>query len=127
MRTVIAINLAGMTGLLALSGASLAACAHEEPWGADVRPQEIGGGWSASRQVAVRVETDGSVAWEGRAVSREELETLMRQAALSSPKLLLVVVPVSDQVRYGEVLQIVQMASMYGIETEIGETGGSAE
>lgn len=116
-----------MAGLVALSGVAFAACGHQEPRTLDIRAEEMETGWQASRQVAVQVKLDGSVAWEGRAVSEAELGTLMRQAAVGSPELLLVVVPAADEVRYGDVMKVMQMASMYGIEAKISQTGGSAE
>lgn len=116
-----------MAGLVALSGAVFAACAHEDPKVLDMRVEDMETGWSASRQAAVRVNLDGSVMWEGRTVSDAELGMLMRQAALGAPELLLVVVPVADEVRYGDVMKVMQMASTYGIEAKIVPTGGSAE
>ena len=127
MRTGIATNRAGLTGLLALSGAFLAGCGHQGPRPLEIHAEELESGWSASRQVAVKVGPDGSVAWEGRAVSQDEFAVLMRQAAVGSAELLLVVVPASDQVRYGEMAEVVQMASMYGIDATISQTGGIAE
>ena len=69
----------------------------------------------------------GGVEWEGRAVSPEELQTLMQQAAMTSRDHLLVVVSASGEVKYADVFRVVQMARVYGIESKLADTLGSAE
>ena len=64
---------------------------------------------------------------EGRAVSPEELQMLMQQAAMTTRDHLLVVVSASSEVRYGDVVRVLQMARMYGIESKLADTLGSAE
>ena len=108
----------------------LQACAHGDPepatvavFGADARD----GASTALRQVAVRVAPGGGVEWEGRAVTPEELQMLMQQAAMTSRDHLLVVVSAASEVRYGDVVRVMQMARMYGIETKLADLLGSAE
>lgn len=118
----------GRTGACALAGALLAACGHQEPATLQVLGvEEIDSGWRESRQVAVKVDAGGAVAWDGKRVSREELGGLMRQAALGSPELLLVVAAGSGDVKYGDLVQVMQMASSYGIETRLAGTEGDTE
>lgn len=130
MLTRIARKRTGLAGFLALAGFAMTACAHQEPdpatvavFGADERD----GGSARSRQVAVRVAPGGGVEWEGRAVSPEELQTLMQQAAMTSRDHLLVVVSASGEVKYADVFRVVQMARVYGIESKLADTLGSAE
>lgn len=130
MLSSIALKRIALAGGLWLAGAALQACAHSEPdpatvavFGADERD----GASSASRQVAVRVAPGGGVEWEGRAVSPEELQMLMQQAAMTTRDHLLVVVSASSEVRYGDVVRVLQMARMYGIESKLADTLGSAE
>lgn len=130
MLTRIARKRTGLAGFLALAGFAMTACAHQEPdpatvavFGADERD----GGSAKSRQVAVRVAPGGGVEWEGRAVSPEELQMLMQQAAMTSRDHLLVVVSASGEVKYADVFRVVQMARVYGIESKLADTLGSAE
>jgi|JI10StandDraft_1071094.scaffolds.fasta_scaffold70655_2 biopolymer transport protein ExbD len=130
MLTRIARKRTGLAGVLALAGFAMTACAHQEPdpatvavFGADERD----GGSAKSRQVAVRVAPGGGVEWEGRAVSPEELQMLMQQAAMTSRDHLLVVVSASGEVKYADVFRVVQMARVYGIESKLADTLGSAE
>lgn len=110
----------GRRGGCALAGVLLAACAHQEPATLQVLGvDEVETSWRESRQVAVRVADNGSISWEGRTVSREEFQTLMREAVMQAPDLL-VLVTGSDQARYGDVVQVVQIAQMYGAETRLG-------
>jgi hypothetical protein len=110
---------AGMTGVFALAGALLAACASVPAM--EMTPELRDAEAVTSRQIAVSVDAAGGVAWEGRAVSREELADLMRDAAMGSPQLLLVVVPASGDVRYGDILSVMQLARMRGIQARIAE------
>ena len=52
---------------------------------------------------------------------------LMQQAAMTTRDHLLVVVSASSEVRYGDVVRVLQMARMYGIESKLADTLGSAE
>lgn len=112
---------AGMTGACVLASVLMAACAHEEPATLQVLgAEEVETTWKESRQVAVQVADDGAISWEGRTVSREEFQTLMREAVLQAPDLL-VLVTGTDQARYGDVMQVMQVAKTYGAETRLGE------
>lgn len=130
MLTSIANTRTRLTAGVLLAAVSLQACAHGdlEPatvavFGADERD----GGSTALRQVAVRVAPGGGVEWEGRAVTPEELQMLMQQAAMGSRDHLLVVVSAAGEVRYGDVIRVMQMARMYGIETKLADLLGGAE
>ncbi|MDP3493578.1 MAG: biopolymer transporter ExbD [Hyphomonadaceae bacterium] len=130
MLTSIAIKRAALLGCLSLAGMGLQACAHSEPEPASVAvfaADERGGTSTTSRQVLVKVAADGGVEWEGRAVSPEELQMLMQQAAMTSREDLLVVVSAASEVRYGDVIRVIQMARMYGIESKLADTLGGAE
>ena len=130
MLTSIAIKRAALVGCLLLAGMGLQACAHGEPEPATVAvfaADERGGASTASRQVAVKVAPGGGVEWEGRAVSPEELQMLMQQAAMTSREDLLVVVSAASEVRYGDVIRVIQMARSYGIESKLADTLGGAE
>jgi hypothetical protein len=107
--------LPGMGLHLGMEVPKLAAGEHRRP------------GQAKSRQVAVRVAPGGGVEWEGRAVSPEELQMLMQQAAMTSRDHLLVVVSASGEVKYADVFRVVQMARVYGIESKLADTLGSAE
>lgn len=130
MLTSIAIKRTGLAGGFLVAAMGLQACVHGDPEPATVAvfgAGEIDGASTALRQVAVRVAPGGGVEWEGRAVTPEELQMLMQQAAIGSRDHLLVVVSAASEVRYGDVIRVMQMARMYGIETKLADLLGGAE
>ncbi len=119
MRTRLAASRAERLGACALAGVLLAACGHQEPPTLQVLgAEEIESSWRESRQVAVRVAENGALSWEGRGVTPEEFQTLVRQAVMQSPDLL-VVVTGNSKARYGDVLQVISTAQMYGAEARL--------
>jgi biopolymer transport protein ExbD len=87
--------------------------------------------WKASRQVIVSVDERGGLAWEGKPVSRQELDTLLREAAMTNPDLLLSVQSASANVKLensvGVVTDVYRMAQAYRINIPAGVIGGAAE
>ncbi len=117
---------AGLSIALALvAGVLPAACAAAPAM--DMTPELRDAAAVTSRQIAVTVGLKGELGWQGRQVSAGELGDLMREAAMGSTPLLLVVVPASGDVRYGDVAGVMQMAQARGIEARIAEPKVSTE
>lgn len=115
---------AGFSGLVA--SVFLAACASAPQTG-EMTPELRDDTAITSRQIAVSVGLQGQLGWEGRHVSRSEIAELMRDAALGSTPLVLVVVPASDDVMYEDVMDVMSMASRYGIEARLANKSGAAQ
>lgn len=117
---------AGFSGLVA--GVFLAVCGcASAPQTGEMTPELRDDTAITSRQIAVSVGLNGQLGWEGRKVSRNELSELMRDAALGSTPLVLVVVPASDKVLYGDVMDVMSMASRYGIEARLANKSGAGQ
>jgi len=130
MLTSIATKRIALAAGLWVAVIGLQACAYGDPEPATVAvfgADERDGASTALRQIAVRVEPGGDVQWEGRSVTPEELQMLMQQAAIGSSDHLLVAVSAAGEVRYGDVIRVMQMARMYGIETKLADLLGGAE
>ncbi|MFT3725140.1 MAG: hypothetical protein QM773_16335 [Hyphomonadaceae bacterium] len=115
---------AGFSGLVA--SVFLAACASAPQTG-EMTPELRDDTAITSRQIAVSVGLNGQLGWEGRQVARNELAELMRDAALGSTPLVLVVVPASEEVMYGDVMDVMSMASRYGIEARLANKSGAGQ
>lgn len=116
---------AGAAGAAALAGMLLAACAGSPAM--EMTPELRDGAAVTSRQIAVTVGLRGELGWQGRQVAITELGDLMREAAMGASPLLLVVVPISGDVRYGDIQSVMQMARSRGIEARIVEPKVSKE
>ena len=78
-------RMTGIAGAVVLAGAFLAACGTA-PADMQMTPEVRDAGAITARQVAVTVGVAGELGWEGRPVSRQELDELMRDAAAGAPR-----------------------------------------